>query len=189
MQVKARQNALAGADVAPRQSATAPPKRTRLMAGARRVGERKCTAARITGMRVNVTTYLEEASSAIHNPTFEGRQRIVAGGSRRSLSERGTGRPPGQDVVLHAGGNILSAFDLFARGRSEWQLGTTPAHRFGRPVRIERSGARRSHWSLSALWPRGHTSGCEMRCAHLAVAELRAALSLPTSVPPYWKAD
>jgi len=25
-------------------------------------------------------------------------------------------------MVLHAGGNMLSAFDLFARGRSEWQL-------------------------------------------------------------------
>ena len=27
-------------------------------------------------------------------------------------------------MTLHAGGNILSAFDLFARGRSEWQLST-----------------------------------------------------------------
>jgi hypothetical protein len=25
-------------------------------------------------------------------------------------------------MVLHAGGNMFSAFDLFARGRSEWQL-------------------------------------------------------------------
>jgi hypothetical protein len=24
-------------------------------------------------------------------------------------------------MVLHAGGNIFSAFDLFTRGRSEWQ--------------------------------------------------------------------
>lgn len=30
-------------------------------------------------------------------------------------------------MVLHAGGNIFSAFDLFARGRSEWQISTTPA--------------------------------------------------------------
>jgi membrane protease YdiL (CAAX protease family) len=28
-------------------------------------------------------------------------------------------------MALHAGGNIFSAFDLFARGRSEWQLSTT----------------------------------------------------------------
>jgi hypothetical protein len=27
-------------------------------------------------------------------------------------------------MVLHAGGNIFSAFDLFTRGRSEWQLST-----------------------------------------------------------------
>ncbi len=27
-------------------------------------------------------------------------------------------------MTLHAGGNIFSAFDLFARGRSEWQLST-----------------------------------------------------------------
>jgi hypothetical protein len=25
-------------------------------------------------------------------------------------------------MVLHAGGNLFSAFDLFTRGRSEWQL-------------------------------------------------------------------
>ena len=29
-------------------------------------------------------------------------------------------------MVLHAGGNMVSVFDLFARGRSEWQLSTTP---------------------------------------------------------------
>ena len=29
-------------------------------------------------------------------------------------------------MVLHAGGNMFSAFDLFARGRSEWQLSTAP---------------------------------------------------------------
>jgi membrane protease YdiL (CAAX protease family) len=29
-------------------------------------------------------------------------------------------------LVLHAGGNMFSAFDLFTRGRSEWQLSTTP---------------------------------------------------------------
>jgi hypothetical protein len=30
-------------------------------------------------------------------------------------------------MVLHAGGNILGALDLFTRGRSEWQLGAEPA--------------------------------------------------------------
>jgi membrane protease YdiL (CAAX protease family) len=29
-------------------------------------------------------------------------------------------------MVLHAGGNMLSAFDLFVRGRSEWQLSADP---------------------------------------------------------------
>jgi membrane protease YdiL (CAAX protease family) len=29
-------------------------------------------------------------------------------------------------MVLHAGGNMFSALDLFSRGRSEWQLTTTP---------------------------------------------------------------
>jgi len=30
-------------------------------------------------------------------------------------------------MVLHAGGNMLSAFSLFTQGRSEWQLGTSPS--------------------------------------------------------------
>ena len=29
-------------------------------------------------------------------------------------------------MLLHGGGNALSAFDLFARGRSEWQLSAAP---------------------------------------------------------------
>ena len=29
-------------------------------------------------------------------------------------------------MVLHAGGNVLGAFDLFARGRSEWQASSNP---------------------------------------------------------------
>jgi membrane protease YdiL (CAAX protease family) len=29
-------------------------------------------------------------------------------------------------MILHAGGNLFSAFDLFARGRSEWQLSPAP---------------------------------------------------------------
>jgi CAAX protease family protein len=31
-------------------------------------------------------------------------------------------------MVLHAGGNVFSAFSLFTQGRSEWQLGTEPPH-------------------------------------------------------------
>ncbi len=38
-------------------------------------------------------------------------------------------------MVLHAGGNLLSAFDLFSRGRSEWQTSATP------PPLIWESGA------------------------------------------------
>jgi membrane protease YdiL (CAAX protease family) len=30
-------------------------------------------------------------------------------------------------LVLHTGGNMLSALSLFTQGRSEWQLGATPA--------------------------------------------------------------
>lgn len=30
-------------------------------------------------------------------------------------------------MVLHAGGNMVSAFDLFTRGRSEWQLSPSPS--------------------------------------------------------------
>jgi membrane protease YdiL (CAAX protease family) len=29
-------------------------------------------------------------------------------------------------MVLHAGGNMFSAFNLFTRGQSEWQLSATP---------------------------------------------------------------
>jgi len=37
-------------------------------------------------------------------------------------------------MVLHAGGNMLSAFSLFTQGRSEWQLGSS------RPVLVWESG-------------------------------------------------
>src|SRR5260370_10417869 len=33
-------------------------------------------------------------------------------------------------VVLHPGGNVLSAFDLFTRGRAEWQGSPTPKRPF-----------------------------------------------------------
>ncbi|HYM81603.1 MAG TPA: CPBP family intramembrane glutamic endopeptidase [Candidatus Limnocylindria bacterium] len=43
-------------------------------------------------------------------------------------------------MVLHAGGNVLGAFDLFARGRSEWQASPNP-----KPL-IWESGADASFW-------------------------------------------
>lgn len=43
-------------------------------------------------------------------------------------------------MVLHAGGNVLAAFDLFARGRSEWQASTTPQ------LLISDTGADASFW-------------------------------------------
>ena len=43
-------------------------------------------------------------------------------------------------MVLHAGGNVLGALDLFARGRSEWQASPTP-----KPL-IWESGADASFW-------------------------------------------
>jgi membrane protease YdiL (CAAX protease family) len=49
-------------------------------------------------------------------------------------------------MVLHAGGNLLSAFDLISRGRSEWQLTSTP-----NPT-IWQAGADASFWAnLAAL--------------------------------------
>jgi hypothetical protein len=30
-------------------------------------------------------------------------------------------------MVLHAGGNLLTSFDLLARGQAEWQTSATPA--------------------------------------------------------------
>ena len=43
-------------------------------------------------------------------------------------------------MVLHAGGNMFSVFDLFTRGRSEWQLSTTP-----RPL-VWQTGADAAFW-------------------------------------------
>ena len=49
-------------------------------------------------------------------------------------------------MVLHAGGNMFSALDLFTRGRSEWQLGTAP-----KPL-IWQSGPDAAFWgTLAAL--------------------------------------
>src|SRR5260370_11300425 len=53
-------------------------------------------------------------------------------------------------VVLHAGGNVLSAFDLFTRGRAEWQASPTPK------APIWGTGPGASFWiSLSLALPRG----------------------------------
>ncbi len=43
-------------------------------------------------------------------------------------------------MVLHAGGNVLAAFDLFARGQSEWQASSSP-----KPL-IWETGADASFW-------------------------------------------
>lgn len=49
-------------------------------------------------------------------------------------------------MVLHAGGNMFSALDLFARGRSEWQLGNAPE-----PL-VWRTGPDAAFWAtLAAL--------------------------------------
>jgi len=49
-------------------------------------------------------------------------------------------------LVLHAGGNMFSAFDLLARGRSEWELSAEP-----RPL-IWESGTDPAFWgNLAAL--------------------------------------
>ena len=49
-------------------------------------------------------------------------------------------------MVLHAGGNMFSALDLFTRGRSEWQLSPEASLSFGKRGPIWRSGAL---WRLS----------------------------------------
>ena len=49
-------------------------------------------------------------------------------------------------MVLHAGGNMLGAFDLFARGRSEWQASSAPA-----PL-IWETGADASFWITCAAF-------------------------------------
>ena len=49
-------------------------------------------------------------------------------------------------MVLHTGGNMLSAFDLFARGRSEWQLSVET------PPLIWETGADAAFWgNVTAL--------------------------------------
>ena len=44
-------------------------------------------------------------------------------------------------LVLHTGGNMFSAFDLFTRGQSEWQLQPKPSRSFGKRGQMWRSGA------------------------------------------------
>jgi membrane protease YdiL (CAAX protease family) len=56
-------------------------------------------------------------------------------------------------MVLHAGGNVLGAFDLFARGRSEWQATSNP-----KPL-IWETGADATFWiSLGAAVVVGATA-------------------------------
>ena len=44
-------------------------------------------------------------------------------------------------MALHAGGNMFSALGLFAQGRSEWQLSTTP------PPLIWQTGPDAAFWA------------------------------------------
>jgi len=48
-------------------------------------------------------------------------------------------------MVLHAGGNVFSAFSLFTQGRSEWQLTAAP-----QPT-IWQTGADGSFWANLAI--------------------------------------
>lgn len=67
-------------------------------------------------------------------------------------------------MVLHAGGNVFSAFDLFTRGRSEWQASPTP-----KPL-IWDAGADASFWIsvVAAL-----IVGAAAVWAYAALAKLR----------------
>ncbi len=49
-------------------------------------------------------------------------------------------------VLLHAGGDVFSALDLFTRGRSEWQVSPTPA-----PL-VWETGADAAFWGSVALF-------------------------------------
>lgn len=76
-------------------------------------------------------------------------------------------------MVLHAGGNIFSAFELFALGRSEWQTSASP-----KPL-IWETGPDASFWGavLAAL-----TAGAAAVWAYAALA--RVARNVPARVPP-----
>ena len=71
-------------------------------------------------------------------------------------------------MVLHAGGNLLSAFSLVSRGRSEWQLIATP------PPTIWQSGADASFWAnLVALLAFGAATVFAYRALFKAVRTYR----------------
>ena len=74
-------------------------------------------------------------------------------------------------LVLHAGGDVFSAFDLFARGRSEWQASPHP-----RPL-VWETGPDASFWlSLGALLLAGAVAVWAYRALARACRERRPAL-------------
>jgi membrane protease YdiL (CAAX protease family) len=78
-------------------------------------------------------------------------------------------------MVLHAGGNMLVAFDLFARGRSEWQASPTP-----QPL-IWQTGADAGFW-VSVLGAAVAIAAAVAAYGALArVARVRPAVATPSS--------
>jgi len=76
-------------------------------------------------------------------------------------------------MVNHAGGHVLGAFDLFARGHSEWQASSSPK------ALIWETGADASFWiSLVAAL----IAGAAAVWAYVALA--RVARDAPARVPP-----
>jgi hypothetical protein len=55
-------------------------------------------------------------------------------------------------LVLHAGGNVLSAFDLSARGRSEWQASRNPKQLIWVTGPMGRSGGATLIVGAAAVW-------------------------------------
>ena len=75
-------------------------------------------------------------------------------------------------MVLHAGGNILSVFDLMSRGRSEWQLTSTP-----NPT-IWQAGPDASFWAnLAALLVFGTSTVFAYRALFKTVRALEKSAS------------
>ena len=78
-------------------------------------------------------------------------------------------------MVLHAGGNMLSMFDLISWGRSEWQLTSTP-----NPT-VWQAGPDASFWAnLAALLVSGTSTVFAYRALFKTVRALeKSASSLP----------
>jgi hypothetical protein len=75
-------------------------------------------------------------------------------------------------MVLHAGGNMLSVFDLMSRGRSEWQLTPTP-----NPT-IWQAGPDASFWAnLAALLVFGTSTVFAYRALFKTVRALEKSAS------------